>query len=311
MIISISGLKNSGKDLVGNIIQYLAIKNRQYSFEKFVEYTSKHNVWGEDGHYPYMSDWKIKKFADKLKDIVCILLDCSREDLENEEFKDKELDEEWNQYFNAGMNGILYLITKEDYLKNIDSSLVWEEVLTPRKLLQLIGTECGREIIHPNIWVNSLMKNYIAEDHRWDDWTKSRPGESYPNWVITDLRFPNEYKAVQKRKGLHIHLERFKVGDLVTWSDPELDTSAEWEIFECYEDYALIGISGMGNREIESEAEVPYSELSIVKDDLHKSENTELLRESFDENVVYLYNVGSIEELINKVKTIFIYNKLI
>ena len=121
MIISISGLKNSGKDLVGKIIQYLAIKNRQYSFEKFVEYTSKHNVWGEDGHYPYMSDWKIKKFADKLKDIVCILLDCSRKDLENEEFKDKELDEKW-EVFNC-------LVLVDDDLSNRHEFLATSEVI--------------------------------------------------------------------------------------------------------------------------------------------------------------------------------------
>jgi hypothetical protein len=301
MIISISGLKNSGKDLVGRIIQWI---NSPADQEEGWEFNIKDDY--------NVGDWKIKKFADKLKDIVCILLDCSREDLENEEFKNKELGEEW-WYYSVIPSPEIKIPT----LLLFDSSKSWLEIykkvfhtyhsyelikLTPRLLLQLIGTECGREIIHPNIWVNSLMKNYIAEDHRWDDWTKSRPGKSYPNWVITDLRFINEYKAVQKQKHLHIHLERFKVGDLVDFK------GAYFDIIKIDEEHCDLEPLEDGYKFY---YKIPYSELSIVKDDLHKSENTELLRESFDENVVYLYNVGSIEELINKVKTIYIYNKII
>ena len=31
---------------------------------------------------------------------------------------------------------------------------------TPRLLLQLLGTDAGRNIVHPNIWVNALMSDY-------------------------------------------------------------------------------------------------------------------------------------------------------
>ena len=40
-------------------------------------------------------NWKIVKFADKLKDIVCLLIGCTRQQLECREFKEKELGEEW------------------------------------------------------------------------------------------------------------------------------------------------------------------------------------------------------------------------
>ena len=44
----------------------------------------------------------------------------------------------------------------------MDSSY-WNLVkLTPRKLLQLLGTDCGRDIIHPNIWVNALFADYVS-----------------------------------------------------------------------------------------------------------------------------------------------------
>jgi hypothetical protein len=40
--------------------------------------------------------------------------------------------------------------------------------------MQLIGTDCGRDIIHPNIWLNATMEKYV-------------PGKS--NWVLTDTDF--------------------------------------------------------------------------------------------------------------------------
>jgi hypothetical protein len=68
--------------------------------------------------------------------------------------------------------------------------------MTPRLLLQLIGTECGRDIIHPNIWVNSTFA----------DW------KPHCSWVITDTRFPNEADAIKKRGGIVIRVERPSVG---------------------------------------------------------------------------------------------------
>jgi hypothetical protein len=301
MIISISGKANSGKDLVGKIIQYLFLNEARGNEDSMIGDILKK---GYDTYLDYSSAsvWKIKKFEDKLKDIVCILLGCTREDLENEEFKNKELGEEWTQYVSSGVNGMQYLITKENYLKNINSSLVWEEVLTPRKLLQLIGTECGKEIINPDLWINSLMRDYKAKAHEWNDWTKESPGESYPNWIITDLKFPNEYKAVQKRNGLHIHLERFKAGDLVIFNNSSV--GRVYKINHLSEKGCeLTSIDG------NYQTNAYYSEISIVKNDTNESKNTKLLKDCFDENVVYLYNVGTINELIEKIKELYT-NKL-
>ena len=64
--------------------------------------------------------------------------------------------------------------------------------LTPRLLLQILGTEAGREIIHPNIWCNALFGNYTKET----------------NWIITDVRFPNEADAIKERGGILIRLTR-------------------------------------------------------------------------------------------------------
>ena len=171
MLISVSGKINSGKDTVGKIIQYLTNKSNVYPFDLKLDYS-------------YRSNWQIKKFADKLKDIVCILLNCTREQLENREFKEKELGEEWwkirstmihNDKFKT--KDVIYYDYKHlsflnDTITNLDKTQFISmniEVIktTPRLLLQLLGTDCGRNIIHPNIWCNSLFSDYNGDVEKW------------------------------------------------------------------------------------------------------------------------------------------------
>lgn len=189
MIISISGKKGSGKDLIGQIIKALLYKpgsNFKLDIKEQIQ-----------GSLYLNHDWKIKKFADKLKDIVCLLLNCTREQLEHREFKEKELGKEW-WYFATTVNHnmIPYIGNEEKYTNKFP---IYK--LTPRRLLQLLGTECGRKIIHPNIWVNSLMSEYYYIE-------KFNRVPKYPNWVITDMRFPNELKAVKDRGGITVRVNR-------------------------------------------------------------------------------------------------------
>jgi hypothetical protein len=198
MILAISGKSQSGKDTVGKIIQYLThCRNDKTTWE---EWQLLQNT--------KMCDWKIKKFADKLKDIVCLLIGCTREQLEDETFKNTELGPEWIQCFNSDYD----LIEEKDYDEEIGH---FSEYLTPRKLLQLIGTECGRNIIHPNIWVNALMGEYepIWKHSRLKitiPYDKEDIDVDYPNWVITDVRFPNEADAIKQRDGIIIRVNKNK-----------------------------------------------------------------------------------------------------
>lgn len=182
-LIGISGKMQSGKDTVGKII--LDLDDIVFPA---ISRVTKHN-------------WQIKKFADKLKDIVCIILGCTREQLEDTNFKEKELGEEWAIWKvllkNGSRFGGLYLDKKTAKYTSQFSSLqpteVVKEILTPRKILQLLGTECGREIIHPKIWVNALFTDY-------------KP--SIDHWIITDVRFPNEIDAIRERGGIIIRVNR-------------------------------------------------------------------------------------------------------
>ena len=88
MILSISGKIGSGKDTVGNILQIL-IDMPHFSNKAVIEYLDKKDI-----NYSYEN----KKFADKLKDIVCLLIGCTKEQLEDRDFKETSLGEEWTRY---------------------------------------------------------------------------------------------------------------------------------------------------------------------------------------------------------------------
>lgn len=209
MIIGISGKINAGKDLVGNIIQIIT-NFPKMSTERVVEMVDKdfsNNVF------------EIKKFADYLKDIVCILIGCTREQLEDREFKEKELGEEWAMYewFVRNTDGVVNKGTFEEQDKLVGNYDITRVPLTPRKMLQLLGTEAGRDIIHPNIWVNALFNKYKGKEIESvsSNNVKYISNIVYPNWIITDMRFSNELKVVKDKGGITIRVNReYKYGDL-------------------------------------------------------------------------------------------------
>ena len=69
----------------------------------------------------------------------------------------------------------------------------WREVedkfwgISPRKALQLIATDCFRNIIRDDFWVKAVEKKI-----------KDNPNQNY---VITDVRFPNEVKMIHQNGG--------------------------------------------------------------------------------------------------------------
>ena len=202
-IISISGKKQSGKNAIAKIINQLT--NNKY---------------------------EEKCFADKLKDIICLLINCTREQLEDESIKSKELGEEWWYWYmelDGGYSPIIldYLTTTKKQLKNYEGLELIKP--TPRFLMQYVGTDLLRNQLHPEIWVNSLMNEYVPITKRFksvkrvdkyfvpeghgEHSGKQIEGrefeyEEYPSWCITDMRFLNEMEAVKKRGGITIRVNR-------------------------------------------------------------------------------------------------------
>ena len=216
MIIGVSGKIGSGKDTVGKIIQYLTDKNR-------AGYTNPDSERDYNDYcksiFKGKANWQIKKFADKLKECISIITGISREDLEKEEIKSSMLGEEWAYYsiLNTGENKYeRFSYTKEYSFPSLPYKF------PVRQLLQEFGTEVGRQI-HPNFWVNALFNEYKAIiDNTKIDWkNQDKANKSikenliYPNWIITDVRFPNELKAVKDRDGITIRCNR----DIENWGD--------------------------------------------------------------------------------------------
>lgn len=64
--------------------------------------------------------------------------------------------------------------------------------VTPRKFLQLLGTEFGREMIHPDLWVRACLMRVRPEN----------------NTVISDVRFDNEAHAIRAMGGKIVRIKR-------------------------------------------------------------------------------------------------------
>jgi hypothetical protein len=145
------------------------------------------------------SPFKVVKFADVIKDIVCILTGCTRDNLEDNEFKESLLPEEWIRYGVA--NGFIKKYegdgemrmpimineqcSKERYTEELNTNwqTAYKSHLTYRGLLQHVGTDLFRVNLHDNTWINALMNKYTAGEY----------------WLISDVRFPNEIAAIKSK----------------------------------------------------------------------------------------------------------------
>ena len=174
MIIGLSGKKQSGKNTVARLIQAL----------------SWFNNCNSDANYRYGNE---------------ILTDKNQclKWLENQD----EIPNKWSEHsFAFKLRMCLYVITGKDEIfngddesKNKSSGILNNEgrELTNRELLQIFGTEVGRSI-SKNIWVNALINDY-----------KKEVSSGLPiNWLITDVRFPNEVEAIKNNGGIVIRINR-------------------------------------------------------------------------------------------------------
>jgi hypothetical protein len=65
---------------------------------------------------------------------------------------------------------------------------------SPRRLLQTLGTEWGRQMIHDQIWIEATFRRIEASN--------------WSHHVICDVRFANEAAAIRCRGGLVLRVSR-------------------------------------------------------------------------------------------------------
>lgn len=238
MIIALSGKKNTGKDTVAAIIQYLCVQYRPEGSTWTTETLIEHLKKEDDRDWLDNYGWPKKQFAGKLKEFVASITRTSRKELEYEAYKSMLLSEEWKTRTGA--------------------------IPTRRQLLQRVGELMRREV-NLNIWIIGLMadykiskiKDYIQTRHQAIDlggkyfipeipevgkehWGKEIASSTFihkqvaiktvePNWIITDVRFPNEAKAIKDRNGLIFRITRKDVSTSDHESEIALDNYTEFD----------------------------------------------------------------------------------
>lgn len=71
---------------------------------------------------------------------------------------------------------------------------------SPRQVAQTLGTEWGRQHVHPDLWVKLMLR-------KWDEVRQSLS----PRMVVTDVRFDNEALAIINAGGTVWRVERENV----------------------------------------------------------------------------------------------------
>ncbi len=109
-------------------------------------------------------------FADAVKDAVSVIFSWPRHLLEGDTPESREFRERpdafWSQRFGYEV--------------------------TPRYMLQLMGTEAGRDVFHKDIWIHALERKLAMFD----------------NVVVPDVRFPNEIDFIRKVGGKIVSVKR-------------------------------------------------------------------------------------------------------
>lgn len=216
MIIGINGRIGAGKDTLGKAIQYLNLKDTfPYNKMSFQELVERH-------HYPALcwddSGWQIKKYATKLKLIAGMLLGVDPIKFEDQEYKNSTLGSQWDYWTTEGYydnqwagkeSGRMHMSEQEALgfamlCEMEENTPIQRHQMTVREFLQKLGTDAMRMGLHPNVWVNALMADYKPSHMH----SVNPDFEKYPDWIITDVRFPNEAEAIKERGGIVVRIDR-------------------------------------------------------------------------------------------------------
>jgi len=185
-IIGLAGNKNSGKDTVASMINYIfAVGITKAKYSDWVLKRTSYDETYKD---------RIVHFADSLKDCISIIYNIPRRYFDDRKMKDemyysfttgkfvtKQSVEQYKQYYNIITNEVLKHSSLKDEFETYDEL---NHVITLRTLMQYFGTEVCRENLGRNIWVKSAIGKItdIAISRRL--------------CIVPDVRFTNETAAI-------------------------------------------------------------------------------------------------------------------
>jgi hypothetical protein len=210
MIVGISGKIGSGKDTLAAMIQYHAFtssRSHTWNLQMFLNSTPEQRE--------ILGHWKIRRFAGALKQIVALLTGCNVEDFESQEFKNQELPSMWDRslddareflQFKCRHSGTALYLDDLDWVRRQATDMGFKFSRTYREVLQEIGTNVMRRHFLDNVWINALFSTYEPHSTHWTN-------DDLPDWLIPDVRFPNEAKAIHERGGILVRINRYPKED--------------------------------------------------------------------------------------------------
>lgn len=234
-LIGISGRKRNGKDLSIELINEILAENNKLQYER-------------------------KAFAGKLKEIATMLTGVTG--WETEEDKAKELGPEWDYWALKIEDFELNKVTISGVYKSKQEALAaFEKIpkapydaikaeaifisMTRRVFLQKLGSDACNQNVHSNIWINALFADYKVKEvyasdydnpNKYDDPERiyyPKPELIYPNWMVCDVRFPQEVDSIKERNGKVIRVirpDKYNHGD-VHISETALDHYKDFDYF--------------------------------------------------------------------------------
>lgn len=176
---------------------------------------------GKDMVATYLSRYGVQRlaFADKLKQVAMDIWDLSFEQVYGTDTIKEAIDERWG--------------------------------LSPRVLMQRLGTEVGRNI-HDQTWVRKtistikvaqqggavMLPNFVSRQFE-----RVTFGEGYADrWAVPDCRFPGEAEAIQATGGVVIKIVR----PSVVSTDSH---ASETEVDNVKEDYLIVNDGSLADLE--------------------------------------------------------------
>lgn len=180
-LICIAGLKNSGKDSVAKMLEYLL--NAPKPFRTYFWY----NIFKK-----WSGKWTITAFAKPLKQTLSIILNVPLKWLDDRSVKE-------NMYVDLRdlrlIDGWLLdendILSENKFSKLIKSGEPLTGYLSIRQLMQYYGTNVIRRFLGDKTWIYATLNKCENK-----------------NIIISDLRFKVEYNEVKINDGVVIYIER-------------------------------------------------------------------------------------------------------
>lgn len=192
LLIGVGGLRNSGKDTVVNIMDYI-IRNgiTRANYKKWIINGMNNTIYKN----------KTVAFADGIKDILSRLFGISRDCFDNRIYKDE-------LYYHLKTRQFITVETVEkENVSVVHSQMIntnfglnqyvdTNACIKLRTLMQWFGTEIGRNQIYDEVWIDDTIRRANEIRNR------------YKYCFISDIRFGNEVEAIHKAEGIVILIER-------------------------------------------------------------------------------------------------------